>query len=115
MEAQLIPINNRQRPENSTTIIEKEPVVKARPNRSKHKRKPFIEANTNEVSLSHLKTDCIIPVFSKDNEKTIAHTEFIEIAQHCAGKVFPHHQLNAQRYEFHTKLKAGFLLLFISL
>ena len=39
---------------------------------------PFILANTEEVSLQHLKHDCIIPVFSKDNEKTIAHQEFIE-------------------------------------
>ncbi|WP_177763174.1 DUF3871 family protein [Flavobacterium sp. I3-2] len=37
----------------------------------------FIEANTIEVSLSHLKEDCIIPVFAKDNETTISHTEFI--------------------------------------
>jgi len=37
----------------------------------------FIEANTQEVSLSHLKRDCIIPVYS-DNESTIAHSQFIE-------------------------------------
>ena len=33
---------------------------------------PFIEANTKEVTLDHLKDECIIPVFSKDNEVTIA-------------------------------------------
>jgi hypothetical protein len=37
----------------------------------------FIEANTIEVSLEHLKNDCNIPVFSKDNETTISHFEFI--------------------------------------
>ena len=37
----------------------------------------FIEANTLEVSLNHLKKDCIIPVFSKDNESTISHYSFI--------------------------------------
>jgi len=37
----------------------------------------FIEANTQEVSLSHLKRDCIIPVYS-DNETTIAHSQFID-------------------------------------
>lgn len=37
----------------------------------------FIEANTKEVSLTHLKRDCIIPVYS-DNESTIAHSQFIE-------------------------------------
>lgn len=53
--------------------------------------KPFIEANTQEVNLHHLKNDCIIPVFSKDNERTISHQEFIEVAQSCVSKVFPHH------------------------
>jgi hypothetical protein len=38
----------------------------------------FIEANTSEVTLEHLKKDCIIPVFAKDNETTISHYEFIE-------------------------------------
>lgn len=28
----------------------------------------FIEANTMEIDLQHLKSDCIVPVFSKDNE-----------------------------------------------
>lgn len=37
----------------------------------------FIEANTIEVSLEHLKNDCNIPVFAKDNETTISHFEFI--------------------------------------
>lgn len=53
--------------------------------------KPFIEANTSEISLHTLKSDCVIPVFSKDNERTIAHQEFIEIAQDCVSRVFPHH------------------------
>jgi hypothetical protein len=53
--------------------------------------KPFVEANTTEISITTLKNDCVIPVFSKDNERTIAHQEFIEIAQDCVSKVFPHH------------------------
>ena len=53
--------------------------------------KPFIEANTMEVNLSHLKNNCVIPVFSKDNERTIAHQEFIEIVQGCTSRVFPNH------------------------
>ncbi|MDV3738999.1 hypothetical protein CMU11_18055 [Elizabethkingia anophelis] len=44
--------------------------------------KPFIEANTTQVDLEHLKSDCIIPVFSKDNERTIAHQEFINTVLH---------------------------------
>lgn len=58
------------------------------------KPSPFIEANTQEVDLYHLKNDCIIPVFSKDNERTIAHQEFIEIAQECVSKVFPLHSFD---------------------
>ncbi len=52
-------------------------------------KSPFIEANTEEVSLSHLKGDCIIPVFTKDNEITISHQEFIEAAYTSISKVFP--------------------------
>ncbi|NDI98706.1 DUF3871 family protein [Flavobacterium sp. LaA7.5] len=51
--------------------------------------KPFIEANTQEISLDTLTNDCVIPVFSKDNERTIAHQEFIEIVQESAFKAFP--------------------------
>jgi len=40
-------------------------------------RRNFIEANTIEVSLEHLKNECIVPVFAKDNECTISHYEFI--------------------------------------
>ena len=36
-----------------------------------NKTTPFIEANTKEVSLRHLQSDCVVPVFSKDNEVTI--------------------------------------------
>ena len=31
------------------------------------KRLPFIEANTKEVTINHLKDECVVPVFSKDN------------------------------------------------
>ena len=50
-------------------IIEVEPVL----SRREVKRLPFIEANTKEVTIEHLKNDCIVPVFSKDNEITISH------------------------------------------
>ena len=51
-------------------------------------RKPFIEANTKQVSLYHLKNDCITPVFSKDNEVTISHNQFIETMWECAQRMF---------------------------
>lgn len=55
--------------------------------------KPFIVANTVEVPLLHLQHDCIIPVFSKDNEKTIAHQEFIEVILEAVTRVFPQHRI----------------------
>ncbi|WP_295220760.1 DUF3871 family protein [uncultured Chryseobacterium sp.] len=61
---------------------------------SAYVHEPFIEANTLQVDLSHLKSDCIIPVFSKDNEKTIAHQEFIEIVTNTVMKMFPHHNIS---------------------
>ena len=72
---------------------------------SKYIHKPFIEANTQEVNLYHLKNDCIIPVFSKDNEKTIAHQEFIEIAQDCVTKVFPHHSITQPEIRVSHQIK----------
>ena len=67
--------------------------------------KPFIEANTTEIMLSHLKNDCVIPVFSKDNERTIAHQEFIEIAQDCVSKVFSHHIFDAPEIRVSHQIK----------
>ena len=51
-------------------------------------KKPFIEANTKEVSMTHLKKDCIVPVFSKDNEVTISHNSFIESTWECVSQIF---------------------------
>ncbi len=66
---------------------------------------PFIEANTKEISLVELKQDCIIPVFSKDNEKTIAHQEFIEIAQDSVSSVFNHHQIDLPEVRVSHQIK----------
>jgi hypothetical protein len=52
------------------------------------KTKPFIEANTIDVGLEHLQHECIIPVFAKDNERTISHQEFINSAIDAATYVF---------------------------
>ena len=56
--------------------------------------KQFIEANTKESTLQHLKSDCIIPVFSKDNELTISHVNFIETVFEAASKIFPRERIN---------------------
>lgn len=49
----------------------------------------FIEANTQEVTLSHLRQDCVIPVFAKDNESTIPHFEFINAVRSVSQELFP--------------------------
>lgn len=49
----------------------------------------FIEANTQEVTLSHLRQDCVIPVFAKDNESTIPHFEFIDAVRSVSQELFP--------------------------
>lgn len=51
-------------------------------------REQFIYANTESSSLQDLKRTCIIPVFSKDNESTISHTEFVEITNEVTGRFF---------------------------
>lgn len=62
--------------------------------REDKKTTPFIEANTSAVSLSHLKQDCIIPVFAKDNEQTIAHQEFIEVTLECIANIFSNEDID---------------------
>lgn len=49
----------------------------------------FIEANTKKVTLTHLKNECIIPVFSKDNETTISHYQFIGKVSETIQSIFP--------------------------
>jgi len=48
----------------------------------------FILANTQAVSYADLKHRCIIPVFAKDNESTISHSEFIDTIGQAADKFF---------------------------
>ena len=50
--------------------------------------KPFIEANTIEMSLEEMKSRHIIPVFVKDNETLISHDEFIDAASKITADVF---------------------------
>lgn len=50
-------------------------------------KRNFIEANTVQVDLEHLKSECIIPVFAKDNESTISHYEFIESTKEVVEEI----------------------------
>jgi hypothetical protein len=62
---ELVTVNNNI----ESQIISEQEIITSKGN--------FIEANTEQVTLSHLKRECIIPVYS-DNESTISHAEFIE-------------------------------------
>ena len=59
--------------------------------RTKH----FIEANTVEVSLDHLKNDCITPVFARDNELTISHPLFIQTVEEATKDFFRGEQVES--------------------
>lgn len=52
------------------------------------KQNHFIQANTKEVNMHHLKHECVVPVFSKDNELTISHPNFIETVYNAANEFF---------------------------
>lgn len=71
---------------NSGQYLEYE-VIETAPIQPKEKAKPFIEANTDEVTLKHLKEECIIPVF-RDNEKTVSHWEFIDSVNFVVNQCF---------------------------
>ena len=81
-----IPVLNQQDIMDATPIY---PLVEEVKGDKGHKKLPFIEANTKEASMEHLKKECIVPVFSKDNEVTISHPNFIEAVWEAACKVFP--------------------------
>lgn len=49
----------------------------------------FIEANTEKVSLEHLKNKCTIPVYAKDNESTISHFQFINEIKSIITELIP--------------------------
>lgn len=70
-------------------IVDVEPIL----SRIEVKKLPFIEANTKEVTIEHLKDDCIVPVFSKDNEITISHPNFIESVWEAANRFFPNESI----------------------
>lgn len=81
----IMPTENRERMNlgefaEEATIIEET----ATPKRVNH----FIEANTQEATLQHLKNDCITPVFAKDNELTVNHAAFIETVWEAANSYY---------------------------
>lgn len=87
--------NNSTEQLSSKELLEHRDTLTESTTRKEYNHSPFIEANTKEVSLSHLQKDCIIPVFSKDNEKTIAHFEFVDVVSNAVSKLFSHHRLDS--------------------
>ena len=86
MEAlQIMPVMAQRRNGNLGEFAEDATVVT---DDTKGKRPLFIEANTVEATLQHLRDDCIIPVFAKDNEATLSHVSFIETVQDAANTFF---------------------------
>lgn len=71
----------------SSQIIDITPL--ANTSLEKSNARHFIEANTKEVDIFHLRNDCVVPVFSKDNEITISHPNFIETVWEASNKFFP--------------------------
>lgn len=94
---ELKPVSNQNNSLNNPNHIKQPNVIP--------KKSPFIEANTIGVDMHHLKQDCIIPVFSKDNEKTICHQEFIDLALHSANKVFKHQQISTPEIRVSHQVK----------
>jgi len=58
------------------------------PDIDKQAEKHFITANTIAGNLPEMKSVHIIPVFNKDNEPTISHTDFIESMQDVSADFF---------------------------
>lgn len=64
------------------------PKVLAPVQRQKSDSKPFIEANTLEVSRDEISDAHLIPVFTRDNEPLISHSEFIDATLQLAGDLY---------------------------
>ena len=77
----------------STATVPTEPLEVGAVQSIRGKNLPFIEANTIEASLEHLRNDCIIPVFAKDNEATLSHVAFIEAVQDATNTFFNGEQI----------------------
>lgn len=86
----LLPLNQPYKIIESEAVIEP-PMYETKP----RSRNPFIEANTKQVDIHHLRNECVVPVFSKDNEITISHQAFIETVWEAAHIFFQGEELDA--------------------
>ena len=105
----LLPTMAQKRSSNFNQYAEEATVISEETTKVK-KVNHFIEANTMEIDLLHLKNDCIVPVFSKDNELTISHNAFIVLQIHSLQVK----RLINRTFVFLTLSKAESLKQFIS-
>lgn len=103
MELTLKPVNTSY----NTAILlpEENKVITSRSLSEIIVKSPFIEANTESVSLTHLKEKCVIPVFTKDNEITLSHQEFIETAISAIATIFPNEPIDTPEIRVSHQIK----------
>ncbi|HEY8688976.1 MAG TPA: DUF3871 family protein [Chitinophagaceae bacterium] len=73
----LVPVQNRSTDESSFIPFEEVSTDK-----------PFIRANTIGCSLEEIRSQHLIPVYAKDNERLISGAEFIEVTQSVVAEMF---------------------------
>ena len=69
------------------------PALSSQPSSLSSTEKPFIQANTVASTLEEVKLQHIIPVFIKDNEPLISHSDFIEATIEGVNSVLPGYQI----------------------
>jgi hypothetical protein len=107
MEMVLTPINRK---ENASVEVQRIPLRRMEQTpqviqKAVAKVNPFIEANTDSIDLGNLKDDCIIPVFTKDNEITISHQGFIDSALEVTQRLFKNEQIEAPEIRVSHQIK----------
>ncbi|MBD3725071.1 MAG: DUF3871 family protein [Flavobacteriaceae bacterium] len=107
MEMVLTPINNKENftPEVTHNLSEKMEQAPLINQKAERKISPFIEANTDEINFSNLKQDCIIPVFTKDNEITISHQGFIDSALKVTHRLFSNEHIELPEIRVSHQIK----------
>ena len=76
---------------NNTNYLEIQDAIIVEESEKKHC--PFILGNTIEIDMQSLEDDYLVPVFSRDNNQTISHTEFINTVSDAAQTFFQGEQL----------------------
>ena len=77
---------------NNTNYLEIQDAIIVEESEKKHC--PFLLGNTIEIDMQSLEDDYLVPVFSRDNNQTISHTEFINTVSDAAHTFFQGEQFN---------------------